>query len=145
MPRQHRKEKVPQHVKYPATYSWLMKVVVETICKPTEDKDKVKNAMFNIFPDLRIDDNGNKMIGTSSSLDRFKEIIRDCRVRDAARRILLRGREGNKTVFRINKQVAFVGKVCFAEEKHPLGDITVTIENENIDGIIEEIIRKGGV
>jgi len=122
-----------------------MKVVVETICKPTEDKDKVKNAMFNIFPDLRIDDNGNKMIGTSSSLDRFKEIIRDCRVRDAARRILLRGREGNKTVFRINKQVAFVGKVCFAEEKHPLGDITVTIENENIDGIIEEIIRKGGV
>jgi len=122
-----------------------MKVVVETICKPTEDKDKLKNAMFNIFPDLRIDDNGNKMIGTSSSLDRFKEIIRDCRVRDAARRILLRGREGNKTVFRINKQVAFVGKVCFAEEKHPLGDITVTIENENIDGIIEEIIRKGGV
>ena len=122
-----------------------MKVVVETICKPTEDKDKLKNAMFNIFPDLRIDDNGNKMIGTSSSLDRFKEIIRDCRVRDAARRILLRGREGNKTVFRINKQVAFVGKVCFAEEKHPLGDITVTTENENIDGIIEEIIRKGGV
>lgn len=141
-----------------------MNIIVETVCKPTEDKDKVKTAMFNIFPDLRINceelkflalpnftpvkfvnNKGNKMIGTSSSLEGFKEILRESRIRDTASRILLRGREGNKTVFRINKQVAFVGKVCFAEEKHPLGDITVTIEDENIDRIIEEITRKEGV
>ena len=122
-----------------------MNITVETICKPTEDKDKVEKAMLNIFSDLRIDSKGNRMTGASSSLERFKEILRESRIRDTASRILLRGREGNKTVFRINKQVAFVGKICFAEEKHPLGDITVTIEDENIDGIIEEITRKGGV
>lgn len=122
-----------------------MNIIVETVCKPTEDKDKVKNAVFNIFPDLKIDYKRNRMTGTSSSLERFKEILRESRIRDTASRILLRGREGNKTVFRINKQVAFVGKVCFAEEKHPLGDITVTIEDENIDRIIGEITRKEGV
>jgi predicted RNA binding protein with dsRBD fold (UPF0201 family) len=122
-----------------------MNITVETVCKPTEDKNNVKKAVLNLFPDLKIDYKGNRMRGTDSSLNRFKEILMGSRIRDTARRILLRGREGNKTVFRINKQVAFVGKVCFAEEKHPLGDITVTIENENIDRIIEEITRKEGV
>ncbi|MDI6917145.1 MAG: RNA-binding domain-containing protein [Thermoplasmatales archaeon] len=116
-----------------------MKVVVETICKPTEDKDKIKKAVLNIFPELRIDDKGNRMTGASSSLDRFKEILRNHRIRDTARTILLRGEKGNKTIFKLNKQVAFVGKICFAEESHPLGDIWVTIEGENIDSIIEEI------
>ncbi len=121
-----------------------MNIIVETVCKPTEDKNKVEKAILNIFSDLRIDSKGDRVTGTSSSLDRFKEILRESRIRDTASRILLRGREGNKTVFRINKQVAFVGKVCFTEEKHPLGDITVTIEDENIDGIIEEITNTKG-
>jgi len=121
-----------------------MNITVETVCKPTEDKDKVKKAVLNLFPDLKIDYKGNRMRGTSSSLDRFKEILMESRIRDTARRILLRGKKGNKTVFKLNKQVAFVGKVCFAEEKHPLGDITVTIENENIDRIMEEITSTKG-
>lgn len=121
-----------------------MRITVETVCKPTEDKEKVKNAMLNIFPDLRIDDKGNKMVGVSSSLDRFKEILREGRIRDTARRILLRGKEGNKTGFKLNKQATFVGKVCFAEESQPLGDITVTVEDENIDRIIEEITSTKG-
>jgi len=121
-----------------------MKVVVETVCKPTEDKDKVKNAMLNIFPDLRIDDKGDRMIGASFSLDRFKEILRSHRIRDTARTVLFRGKKGNKTIFKLNKQVAFVGKICFAEENSPLGDITVILEDENIDRIIEEITSTKG-
>ncbi len=119
-----------------------MNIIVETVCKPTEDKDKIRKAMLNIFPDLRINEKGNMLTGKCLSLDNFKEKLRNQQIRDSARKIFLRGKKENKTVFRINKQVAFVDKICFAEENHPLGDITVTIEDEDIDRIIEEITRK---
>ncbi len=119
-----------------------MSIIVETIRKPTEDKEKVKTSMLNIFPDLRINEKGNILTGKCPSIDKFKEKLRNQRIRDTARKILLRGKKGNKTVFRINKQVAFIGKICFAEDSHPLGDITVTIKDENIDRIIEGITRK---
>ena len=50
-----------------------------------------------------------------------------------------RGIKGNSTSFRLNKQVAAIGKISFSEESHALGDIEVIIESEDIEALIDSI------
>jgi predicted RNA binding protein with dsRBD fold (UPF0201 family) len=39
----------------------------------------------------------------------------------------------------VNKQVAFIGKISYVEERLPLGSIEVSIEDDDLGGLIEEI------
>ena len=95
-------------------------------------------AILSLFPDAVIE--GDEVLrASSSSLESFSEQLAKQRIRAAARKILMRGVEGSKTTFRLNKQVATTGKVSFSEEEHPLGDITVTIRSLNIQSVIDEL------
>lgn len=116
----------------------MSRVVVRTICKPTENHDKVMRSMLNIFPDLQIEEGDGELVGTSGSVDNLEELLRKQKIRSAARAVFRRSVEGDKLRFRLNKQVAFVGKVNFAESS-PLGDIEVTIEDDDIEGLIDRI------
>jgi predicted RNA binding protein with dsRBD fold (UPF0201 family) len=105
---------------------------------PTEDRAKVVAAIVRFFPDA-VAEGEDRLIGRSNSIETFAEQLARQKIRAAARKILLRGVDGDTTTFRLNKQVATVGKVSFSEEAHPLGDILVTIRSEDIAGLISAI------
>lgn len=114
----------------------MQRVRVSVPVRPTEDANKVRRALLNVFPDLRIDASEDALRGTTESLDRLRELIRKLKIRDTARRVLLRGREGDRTRFDLSKQAAFSGRVSFAADS-PLGDIAVEIESDRLADIID--------
>lgn len=107
-------------------------------CYPTEERDKVANAIRAFFPDAVVEGD-DPVVAVSGSVESFAEQLRDQRIRDAARAVLRRGIRGNQTSFRLNKQVAAIGKISFSDEHHPLGDIEVTISSDDIESLVGEI------
>jgi len=110
---------------------------------PTEDEECLANSLTNLFPDMKIEKNDEKMrlIGTCTSLGTFSELLKRQRIRDTARTIMVRGIQGNRTRFKLNKQAAVVGRINFVGNREPqvLGEINVTITSPNIQELIYEI------
>lgn len=94
--------------------------------------------MLNIFPDLQIEKSGEELVGETESLENLRELLEKYKIRSAARKVFRRSVDGDKLTFRLNKQVAFMGKVNFAE-RSPLGDIEVIVEDDDLDGLIDEL------
>jgi len=116
----------------------MLEVRLSARCFATEDREKVLRAMVNIFPDADFTGD-DPIMGKSSSVERLGELLKRYRIRDAARSVLRRGMRGNTTSFKLNKQVAAIGKVSFSEELHPLGDIDVTLASDNLEAVIDAI------
>lgn len=128
-----------RRVKYLLQHGWLMlEISLKTRCYPTEDKQAVARAMTSLFPDAVVRGD-EELEALSSSVNTFAEQLKRQRIRDAARAVMRRGIRDNKTTFRLNKQVAAVGKVSFSEEEHPLGDIFVEISVDDINALIDDI------
>ena len=110
--------------------------------KPTEDPDKVKQAIKNLFPDAQIDIQNTKLVAHSNTLDRFRELLKRQCIRDSARSLLLKDCVENTLFFKLNKQLAYVDKINFAVVDHPLGEITIHITCDNPLGIIDHLTLK---
>jgi predicted RNA binding protein with dsRBD fold (UPF0201 family) len=106
-------------------------------CHPTEDRDKVRQALLNIFPGAEIEEGTDQLTARTESADRLREIILDNHIRDTARGVMLRGMSDGGTRFTLNKQVAFVGKVSFLDEPAALGGIDVTVKDNDIEKVID--------
>lgn len=116
----------------------MMDIRLRVQCHATEDRDAVIRAIRNLFPDAEIHGD-SEIIATSSSVGSFGELLKRYKIRDAARKVMRRGLRGDTTRFRLNKQVAAVGKVSFSEEDHALGDIEVSMRADDIESIIDSI------
>ena len=116
----------------------MVDVTIRTRCYPTEDREKVARAITNVFPDADIQGE-DPMVARSHSLETFCELLKRQRIRDAARAVLRRGSRRGSASFVLNKQVASVGKISFAEESHALGDIEVTVPIEDIQELIDSL------
>jgi predicted RNA binding protein with dsRBD fold (UPF0201 family) len=116
----------------------MVEVRLSARCFRTEDRQKIVAGIKALFPDARVEGE-DPILASSESVDRFGELLRQERIRDAARSVMRKGISGGGTRFMLNKQVAAVGKVSFSQESHPLGDIEVTILDENIDALIDRI------
>jgi uncharacterized protein len=115
-------------------------LTVEAPVRPSEDEEKVRRAMRNLFPDLVLRLEGDRLVGAGSSMARFGDLLRRHRIRDAARGQLIHGKRGeNCTMFRLNKQAAFMERVSFSDREAPLGDIRVRLEDESIDSVIDNL------
>lgn len=119
-------------------------VKVSTPLHLTEVREKVVRAVLNIFPDLIVRLEDGLLKGEGSSLEKLKELLVRQKIRDAARRVLLRSVVENRCAFELNKQAAFMNKVSFGE-KAPLGNISVTIESSSIMELIDEIAPSTGL
>lgn len=124
---------------------------VETTVNPTENEEKVKKAIQNIFGSLPLQtQTAHKgcilMVETKSQepLLKFKNLLQNEHIRDASRRALFSGSSEKTIRFCLNKQVAFAGHVSFSQEEaeSPLGPIIVTIKTENPPGLINWIAPK---
>ena len=106
---------------------------------PSEDPEKVRTAVLKVFPDAVLEESDEGIRGTSSNLDRFSKQIRKQKILDTTRSVLIHGKRGDRTRFFLNKQVAFVGKISFCEERTILGTIKVVIIDDDIDGLIDRV------
>ena len=116
----------------------VARVRVEASVHPTESVAKVKLACLNVFPDLTFVEEGEALVGQGSDLERLRTILRNQKIRDAARSVMIRHREGTVLRFLLNKQAAYMGRVNFGTGA-PLGDLAVTIEDENMDALIDRV------
>ena len=110
-------------------------VRISALVYPTEIEEKVSTAITNLFPVIiQKQDFGTPRLyveGDIESLRRLHRLLREEQVLDTARHILLSGIEGNATQFRLNKQVAFVGKLNFPSGEESLGSIYVELCADN--------------
>ena len=115
--------------------------VVTITCpvNPSEDPEKVLAAVKAVFPDADLELGENGYEGTASSLDGFGRLIRRQKILDASRSILLKNMHGNRTHMSLNKQVATVGKVSFADRNPVLGAIEVIVEDDDIELLIDRV------
>lgn len=114
-------------------------VTITARCYPTEDPAKVERAILNLFPGSEVERSADAILARTGSLERFKELIRNHRILDATRRVMVRGTDGERTSFAVNKQAALSGKVSFLEGKVALGGIQVAIEDEDLGALIDEV------
>jgi predicted RNA binding protein with dsRBD fold (UPF0201 family) len=121
-------------------------VRVEAEINATESEAKVQKAVENIIGDVSMTVKpgyrGGELLAEArgqEALVKFRNLLRNDRIRDAARRALYHGIHGGTVVFCLNKQVAFAGHVSFSEEvaESPLGPIKVTIACDDPRGMVD--------
>lgn len=110
---------------------------------PTEIEEKVRIAITNIFPvELVLKNFGIHQLfgeGDLESLRKVHMLFREFCILDTSRRIFMNNIEGNTIRFRLNKQVALVGKVNFPVGEESLGSIHVDISSENEEDLMKII------
>jgi uncharacterized protein len=131
----------------------MAKVIVhiDADVNPTEDEEKVKeaisnivgNATFTLVPAFR----GSILKAEAEgqeSLTNFRSLLHNDRIRDAARKLLYRAIHGDKISFYLNKQVAYSGHVSFSEEsaESPLGPLRVEIETDQPKQLVDWLAEK---
>lgn len=128
-----------------------MYVRVEAEVRPTEDVEKVKQAVRNVFSGrIRVVEKGDGYLvveGESyspQSLIKIYELIRIQRIMDAARKKLQKGVSHNTIVFKLHKQAAFANKLSFIDydNESPLGPITFYIETRDPEKLIDWLAPK---
>ncbi|HOO55119.1 MAG TPA: RNA-binding domain-containing protein [Methanothrix sp.] len=97
--------------------------------RPTESPEKVAGAVENLFPKIELVASDNRIEGRggAESLLTFHRLLREQRILDTARSVMLQGRVGDAVQFRLNKQAATVSRINFPPEEEPLGSIHVQI------------------
>ena len=119
---------------------------VEAIVNPSEDTQKVIDAIANLFtrcsPELSF---RSRVVGRAVGSDSLAILYEQVRSRSAMgvlRRMLLDNRVGDSTSFLLNKQAATSGIAAVIEEEQesPLGPIRVTISCEELDALVDWLV-----
>ena len=120
---------------------------IEMFCSvnPSEDPEKIKQAIANVFPNSKIKNENYSISAVSKDLNSFEKIyetIQSNRSQKNYRKSLEQNLKDDSTWFYLNKQAAFVEKIAICEEaeESPLGPIKVVMTSSNIDGIIDWIV-----
>jgi len=118
-----------------------MSVEVEAMVYPTEDCGKVLGSINNMatlqeITEMEIRPGIHIIRGKGyekECLTKLRDLIRQDRIRDAARALLCSTITTNGLQFYLNKQVAFANHVSFCniEGESPLGPISVKIKCSN--------------
>ncbi|MEG3224698.1 MAG: hypothetical protein BME94_03985 [Methanobacteriales archaeon Met13] len=124
-----------------------MKCKVKAISpvNPTEDLQKVIKAFSNVFEceNLEHGEGYVALSGELSCLLPLKEQLEKGQIRDAARKMFLKGESSGNISFKLNKQAALVGKVNLVDgDLSPLGEIEVTLTAEDPQEVIEWLCSK---
>ncbi|MFB6103988.1 MAG: RNA-binding domain-containing protein [Halobacteriaceae archaeon] len=120
--------------------NYTIDVTVTAPVNPTEVGDRVRRAVESIFPDAEITVDSDRVVATTHSIERFRELLVEQRIVDAARTRLRDARTDDRLEFSLKKQAAFHDTVNFAVgNPDELGDITVEIEvtDPSVDAFID--------
>ncbi|MGC9514557.1 RNA-binding domain-containing protein [Methanocrinis sp.] len=107
----------------------MIELSLSAAVRPTESPEKVARALMNLFPETELSVGEGRIEGRGGreSLSTFRRLLREQRILDTARSVMLQGKVGDAFQFRLNKQAATVSKISFPPEEEPLGSIHVQI------------------
>ena len=122
------------------------KTTIQIFCEinPSEDPEKVKLAVNNIFPDMELEISETDVSGKTnnfSALSQISKSIHEKNIKNTYQRILKNNNDGESTWFYLNKQAAFVDTVALCSEANEssLGPIKVILRSNDIEQVIESI------
>ena len=122
------------------------KTTIQVFCQinPSEDPEKVKLAVNNIFPDIKLEIFDTEITGKTnnfSALSQISKSIHEKNIKNAYQRILKTNNDGESTWFYLNKQAAFVNIVALCSEANEssLGPVKVILRSNDIEQVIESI------
>ena len=112
---------------------------------PSEDPEKIKQALSNVLLDIDITINKESMKATSSNLESLQKIyesIHSHQSANAYRRQLNQNLNADSSWFYLNKQAAYANVValCSESDESPLGPIKIILNSSDIDTIIDWLI-----
>ena len=98
-------------------------ITAEVKCeiRPSEDSGKVEAAIRSIFPEGELIREDMCYFIHDAPVEHFCKLIRRQKILDAARSVFFAGKRRNTASVCLNKQVATVGKVSFADKNPVLG------------------------
>jgi predicted RNA binding protein with dsRBD fold (UPF0201 family) len=126
-------------------------VQIEVEVNPTEDLEKVKHAVENIFGAVKFKVKprtwGQLLIAKTTGtkgLTKLHNLLSREQIRAAARKVFLSGMTDNSVNFYLNKQVAYAEHISFSQKigESPLGPISVQIRCSNPRELIEWLAPK---
>jgi hypothetical protein len=122
------------------------KITIQIFCEinPSEDPEKVKLAINNIFPDLTLEITDTDITGKSKNIDILSQIsksIHENNIKKTYERILKNNSNSDSSWFYLNRQAAFVNKVALCSEANEssLGPIKVILRSNDIEQVIDSI------
>ena len=122
------------------------KTTIQIFCEinPSEDPEKVKLAVSNIFPDLTLDITDTDITGKSNNIQILSQItktIHENNIKKTYQRILKNNSSSDSSWFYLNKQAAFVNTVALCNEANEssLGPIKVILRSNDIEQVIDSI------
>ena len=122
------------------------KTTIQIFCEinPSEDPEKVKLAINNIFPDLTLEITDTDISGKSNNIQILSQIsksIHQNNIKKTYQRILKNNSNSDSSWFYLNKQAAFVNTVALCSEANEssLGPIKVILRSNDIEQVIDSI------
>ena len=122
------------------------KTTIQIFCtiNPSEDPDKVKTAVNNIFPDVELETSDTEISGKTNNfsvLSQISKSIHEKNIKNTYQRILKKNNDGESTWFYLNKQAAFVNTVALCSEANEssLGPIKIILRSNNIEQVIDSV------
>jgi hypothetical protein len=123
------------------------KISINFFCQvnPSEDIEKIKTTIFNLFPDVKTKIENNQLSGNFEGIEPLTRVLQSIQHRNIKKtffRILQSNISDNTTWFYLNKQAAFVNVValCDNANESALGPIKVILESNDIEKTIQSII-----
>ena len=109
---------------------------------PSEDPEKVKLAINNIFLDLTLEITDTDITGKSNNIQILSQIsksIHENNIKKTYQRILKNNSNRDSSWFYLNKQAAFVNTVALCSEANEssLGPIKVILRSNDIEQVID--------
>ena len=122
------------------------KTTIQVFCQvnPSEDPEKVKHAINNVFPDMELEISDTQITGRTNNfsvLSPISKSIHEKNIKKTYHRILKNNSDNDSTWFYLNKQAAFVNTVALCSEANEssLGPIKVILRSNDIEQVIESI------
>ena len=123
------------------------KISINFFCEvnPSEDVEKIKTTIFNLFPDVKTKIENDQLSGNFEGIEPLTTILQSVQHRNIKKtflRILKSNISDNTTWFYLNKQAAFVNVVALCDEANEsaLGPIKIILESNDIEKTIQTII-----
>lgn len=126
-------------------FPYSIEITVEAPLYHSEDEEKVRKAIENIFLNVEVTKEAGKptnLIAVGKGAKTLHIVYQQLRARQVlgvARRLLLEHVTDDSTWLYLNKQAAFVGIVSICEEwgESPLGPIKITIKCQQMKEFID--------
>ena len=122
------------------------KSTIQIFCEinPSEDPEKVRTAVSNIFPEIELEVSDSDISGKTNNIEILSQVtksIHEKNTKNSYQRILRKNNDGDSTWFYLNKQAAFVHTVALCSEANEssLGPIKVILRSNDVEQLIDSI------